>query len=88
MRFRLPIVLALVAVGLFSFLAQKTGQAQSSVSVKAHCLVRVPPDWGEFVGASTYGLGFRDNQGTIRFVAQMPCNLDGPPNISLQIKRQ
>jgi hypothetical protein len=88
MRQRFSLILVLV-VGIGIFIAgQKTGRAQSSTALKAQCRVRVPAEWGEFVGASTYGLGFRDNQGTLRFVSQMPCNLDGPPNISLQIKRQ
>jgi hypothetical protein len=61
---------------------------QQTASASARCQVNVPPEWGDFVGGSNYGLAFRDNQGTIRFVTQMPCGLEGPVNVALQIKRK
>jgi len=88
MKHRLPITLLLLVGVVIIIAGQRAGRAQSEPALKAQCRIKVPLDWGEFVGASSYGLGFRDNQGTIRFVSQMSCNLDGPPNISLQIKRQ
>jgi hypothetical protein len=61
---------------------------QQPVWASARCQVNVPSEWGDFVGGSNYGLAFRDNQGTIRFVTQMPCGLEGPVNVALQIKRK
>ena len=58
------------------------------VEASARCQIYVPTEWGVFIGGSNYGLAFRDDQGTIRFVTQMPCGLEGPVNVALQIKRK
>lgn len=77
--------LALAAWICFA-LGQLSGQANTPSA--ARCQISVPPDWGEFIGASNYGVAFRDDQGTIRFFSQMPCGLGGKPNLSLEIRRQ
>lgn len=78
-------VLVIVACILFA-LGQVSGQSNTQSS--AGCQINVHPTWGEFIGGSNYGLAFRNDQGTLRFFAQMPCGLGGKPNLSLEIRRQ
>jgi hypothetical protein len=54
----------------------------------ARCGVVVPKEWGEYIGAGSYGLEFKDEAGTIRFVKQFPCGLDGAPSVSLEVHRK
>ena len=54
----------------------------------ARCAVVVPKDWGEYIGAGSYGLEFKDESGTIRFVKQFPCGLPGAPIVSLEVQRK
>ncbi|HXT75472.1 MAG TPA: hypothetical protein VN780_04225 [Candidatus Eisenbacteria bacterium] len=61
----------------------RTPQDQS-----ARCAVVVPKGWGDYIGAGSYGLEFKDESGTIRFVKQFPCGLDGAPTISLEVHRK
>jgi hypothetical protein len=82
-------MIVILIVGYFVFLfGQVSADPQSAVSTNAHCKVIVPSNWGEFIGASTYGLAFKDDQGIIRMMNQMPCGLEGRPNVSLEIARQ
>jgi hypothetical protein len=54
--------------------------------LQAQCVAYVPPNWGEFKGGSTsMGLSFEDNEGTLRFVTNIPCI--GTPQIALEIRR-
>ena len=68
------------------------GKARSSplapMSTNAHCVVSVPREWGEFVGAGRYGVSFKDESGTLRFVTQLPCGLDVTPHVALEIRRK
>jgi hypothetical protein len=73
---------------IYSGIAFSPSAREQTASASARCQVNVPSEWGDFVGGSNYGLAFRDNQGTIRFVTQMPCGLEGPVNVALQIKRK
>lgn len=42
------------------------------------CAVTVPKSWGEYKGASAYGLAFQDLNGTLRFLLHPSCgNLSG-----------
>jgi hypothetical protein len=54
----------------------------------ARCAVVVPKGWGDYIGAGSYGLEFKDESGTIRFVKQFPCGLDGAPTVSLEVHRK
>jgi hypothetical protein len=46
----------------------------------------VPISWGEYVGAAKdYGVVFKDNSGTLRFVNSVPC--EAIPPVSLEIRR-
>lgn len=38
-----------------------------------NCSVTVPKSWGEYKGASAYGLAFQDPNGTIRFLLHPAC---------------
>jgi hypothetical protein len=54
--------------------------------LQAQCVAYVPTEWGEFKGGSTsMGLSFEDNEGTLRFVTNIPCI--GTPPIALEIRR-
>jgi hypothetical protein len=45
-------------------------------------------EWGEYVGASSYGVAFKDSAGTLRFVAHFPCDLNNRPIVALAIERK
>ena len=54
----------------------------------SRCIANVPLDWGEYVDSSTNGVAFRDQSGTLRFVKNFPCGLEGAPNVALEIRRK
>ena len=47
--------------------------AQDQFTTFAGCISVVPKEWGNFVGASTYGLTFQDEKGTLRFLEHPTC---------------
>jgi hypothetical protein len=50
------------------------------------CVASVPKSWGQFRGGSAQsGLAFEDQQGTLRFLTNIPC--DGTPLVALEIRR-
>ena len=52
--------------------------AQDKPSGTLTCSVTVPKSWGEYKGASAYGLAFQDLNGTLRFLLHPSCgNLSG-----------
>ena len=68
--------------------------AQDQFSSFAGCVSAVPKAWGSFVGASSYGLAFQDDKGTVRFVQHPVCgnalNVNNAPipDIDLEIVRR
>lgn len=48
--------------------------AQASYSETEMCTASVPKSWGEFRGASSYGIAFEDQGGTIRFLRNPSCD--------------
>lgn len=58
----------------------------------ATCMVGIPKSWGEFRGASAYGLAFQDEKGTLRFLLHPSCgNLNSPtdnPYVDLEVVRR
>jgi len=64
--------------------------AQTSAYNPAVCQMSVPRSWGDYRGASEYGLAFQDNNGTLRFVQHPGCtNLPQSfVRAELEIKRQ
>jgi hypothetical protein len=80
--------LAAVAIGILTVNApQLSSGANLEQEQTARCRICVPKDWGEYLGAGSYGLEFRDDAGTI-FAKQFPCGLEGAPNVSLEIHRK
>ncbi len=71
-----------------------TVHAQYGFSSLAGCLTAVPKDWGDFVGASTYGMVFEDREGTLRFLQRPICSTTNSANnvptsaVDLQIQRK
>lgn len=47
--------------------------AQETSPNVGSCAITVPKEWGEFKGASDYGLTFEDDKGTLRFVLHPRC---------------
>jgi hypothetical protein len=68
--------------------------AQDQFSSLAGCISAVPKAWGDFVGASSYGLAFRDSAGTLRFLQHPLCgsslSITTVPDsaIDLQVQRR
>lgn len=82
----------LVVVLLSGFTIAFAGRARSAsmmpIPKTAHCVVSVPREWGEYVSADRYGVSFKDEFGTLRFVTQLPCGLDVTPHVALEIRRK
>jgi hypothetical protein len=68
--------------------------AQDQFTTFAGCISVVPKEWGNFVGASTYGLTFQDEKGTLRFLEHPTCGSAAATNsiptatIDLQVQRR
>lgn len=64
--------------------------AQENFNGTTSCTVTVPKSWGEFKGASAYGLAFQDPNGTLRFLLHPACGNvrsyteSGPSDLELQ----
>jgi hypothetical protein len=82
-------LLAFVVVALAIsnwFYAHRAAAKPQSALLQATCSIDVPTSWGEYVGSSAqYGLAFKDDAGTLRFVANVPCT--GVPQVALQVNR-
>ena len=52
------------------------------------CSSFIPKEWGQFRGASAYGMEFEDNEGTIRFIKNPPCDLTFTARPDLEIHRK
>lgn len=48
--------------------------AQWQASETGLCVASVPKSWGEFKGASSYGVAFEDQTGAIRFLRSPTCD--------------
>lgn len=80
---------AILLIFMGSFLARKAqGEPARTQEVTGRCVMSVPKDWGDYVDSGSYGVVFRDANGTLRFVSQFPCGLDGEPQVSLAIRRK
>lgn len=80
-------IIAIVGCGLFSTRVESKPSTWGQ-ETPARCQISVPKAWGEFVDSGSYGLAFRDAEGTIRFVNQFPCGLEGDPQVSLAVRRK
>jgi len=61
-----------------------------AAQIQTPCVAYIPAEWGTYKGASaSYGLGFEDSDGTVRFVNQIPCSgLHQAPNLALELRRK
>ena len=67
--------------------------AEESYTEVGNCLSTVPKSWGEFRGASAYGLAFKDEAGRIRFLRNPPCDNgvtpgNASPTVDLRVDRK
>jgi hypothetical protein len=90
------IAMASVAVGYAGGRLQSaaTVHAQDKFAIAGGCVAGVPKTWGNFKGASDYGLAFEDDEGTVRFVLHPACGnglssmADPSPLVDLKVQRQ
>jgi len=73
---------------LLAFFVGRLQGGTNSMSGTAKCRAYVPTEWGEYAGAGQYGIVFKDNEGTLRFVRGVPCGHEGTPAIDLELRRK
>lgn len=84
----------LCGASLRDHLTDSPVHAQDQFSSLSGCLTAVPKSWGVFVGASTYGMAFEDEKGTLRFLQRPVCDTTGSAStaptsaVDLQILRR
>ena len=84
---------AVIAIGFHGFEQSAVVHAQDEFTTFAGCVSGVPRSWGNFMGASSYGLAFQDEKGTVRFVQHPVCgaqyeNSAPVPSLGLEIVRR
>jgi hypothetical protein len=85
---------AAIAIGFHGFEHTVVVHAQDQFTTFAGCISGVPKSWGDFKGASSYGLAFQDDKGTVRFVQHPVCgsalneNSAPVPSLGLEILRR
>src|ERR1700733_13832701 len=84
---------AVFATGFHGFQRTVVVHAQDQFTTFAGCVSNVPRSWGNFMGASSYGLAFQDEKGTVRFVQHPVCgaqydNSAPVPSLGLEIVRR
>ena len=83
--------MGLVLVGTIGTYELKV-HAQQPQQFPPACQVNIPAEWGEFKGVSEkIGMVFEDKAGTIRVIANMPCDTPGAllrtPYVQVEIRR-
>jgi len=81
-------LLALLAGVIVSACAERLMGRPVQVEQTPRCTVAVPKEWGAYIGAGSYGLEFKDDAGTVRFVKQFACGTESAPNIGLEVHRR
>lgn len=74
---RLAVILAAGMMGGIVGRNYPAGQrvhAQEKSNSGINCSLTVPRSWGEYKGASAYGLAFQDSNGTLRFLLHPDCS--------------
>jgi hypothetical protein len=85
---------AAIATGFHGFEQTTVVRAQDQFTTFAGCISGVPKSWGDFMGASSYGLAFQDEKGTLRFVQHPVCgnavneNNAPIPSLGLEVVRR
>jgi hypothetical protein len=65
------------------------GRLSSASNLAARCAVTIPSEWGDYAGANQYGIVFKDSDGTLRVVKNVPCGgHDATPHVDLEIRRK
>lgn len=84
---RILVVAVLLLTALNWLYARKArAAAPQTVFGQPACRSFVPPEWGDYKGSSEhYGVVFQANDGTLRFVTNVPC--EATPQIALEIRR-
>jgi hypothetical protein len=88
------IIGAVIASGFHGFEQATMVHAQDQFTTFAGCISSVPTSWGDFMGASSYGLAFQDDKGTVRFVQHPVCgnavneNSAPVPSLGLEVVRR
>ena len=83
-------LMALALISAFLLIASSSRPAKVAAQNITPCVAYIPAEWGTYKGASaSYGLGFEDSAGTLRFVNQIPCsNLHQAPTLALELTRK
>lgn len=82
---RIVLIAGLVLVTVLCLWSASSPQEQTF----GRCIVNVPSQWGTYRGdAQGFGIVFEDSSGTLRFLKQMPCGLEGTPNVVLEVRRK
>jgi hypothetical protein len=84
------IVVTLSLTCAFLLITSSDRPLKVAAQVQTPCVAYIPADWGTYKGASaSYGLGFEDSDGTLRFVNQIPCSgLHQAPTLALELRRK
>ena len=83
-RAMMAVIVALLAANWFY--ARRAKASPQIAYGQPACKSYVPPSWGEYVGSSKdYGIAFRDNTGTLRFVTNVAC--ETTPQVALEMRR-
>lgn len=89
MNKRIRFTALLVVIAIAGFQAGRVqGEPAPAQDQLSRCAIVVPQDWGEYIDSGSYGVTFRDSNGTLRFVNRFPCGLEGAPQVSLEIRRK
>ena len=82
----LTAAIVLLLASNWFFARKATAKSQIVGYGQPACTTYVPTSWGEYMGSSEhYGIVFKDNAGTLRFLTNIPC--ETTPQIALQVKR-
>ena len=87
MRLRTLLLVLLAGAGGFYAGQRQQERTVYAASTSARCQFTVPRDWGDFKGASQWGLAFEDSSGTVRIFSQLPCSV-GTPHLAIEMKRE
>ena len=85
---------AAIASGFRGFERTAVVHAEDEFTTFSGCISGVPKSWGDFMGASSYGLAFQDEKGTLRFVQHPVCgsalneNNAPVPSLGLEVVRR
>jgi hypothetical protein len=83
------LVFAVCLVSVITYFSRKHQVHAAGQSIySAACTSHVPKEWGEYRGASSYGVTFEDSNGTLRFIKNPPCDLTATPRPDLEIHRK